>query len=93
MMITTTRMGCPTRAALCHARVLNQMKHFVKTAAGISTEFIQACSQLNLGGARQGNGGGPISWHSHMEPILLAYSKLNQGFSFEDPTQVLKFIQ
>ena len=93
MTVSSERMGCPDEVALCLARVLNQMKHHAQTANGISEAFIQACARLNLGGAGQGNGGGPISWHSHMEPLLLAYTKLNAGFSFEDPTQLLQFVQ
>ena len=80
MTVTTRRMGCPKAAALCHAKVLNQMKHFVKTANGISQDFIQASAQLPLAGCGQGNWGGPISWHAHMEPLLEAYSKYNAGF-------------
>mmetsp|Transcript_636 Transcript_636/g.588 ORF Transcript_636/g.588 Transcript_636/m.588 type:complete len:111 (-) Transcript_636:724-1056(-) len=86
-------MGCPDEVALCLARVLNQMKHHFQTTNGISEAFIQACKILNIGGAGQGNAGGAVSWHSHMESLLLAYTKLNSGFSFEDPTQVLQCVQ
>jgi hypothetical protein len=75
MTVTTRRMGCPKQAALCHARVLNNMRHFIKTANGISTDFIQASDSLPLSGCGQGNGGGPISWHAHMEPLIIAYAK------------------
>ena len=91
--ITTRRMGCPKEFALCHARVQNQMKHFVKTKAGVSKEYFQASALLNIGGLGQGNGGGPISWHSHMEPLLQAYAQDNPGFSFTDPTSTLSFLQ
>ena len=91
--ITTRRMGCPKEFALCHARVQNQMKHYIKTKAGVSPAFFQASPSLNIGGLGQGNGGGPISWHCHMEPLLEAYSKDNPGFSFTDPTGMLCFLQ
>ena len=58
MTVTTRRMGCPKEAALCHVRVLTKMKHFIKTANGTSTEFIQASESLPLSGCGQGNGGG-----------------------------------
>ena len=61
MTLTTTRMGCPKQAALCHAGVLDTMKHLIKTANGISTDFIQASDSLPLSGCGQGNGGGSIS--------------------------------
>ena len=59
--ITTRHMGCPKSFALCHARVQNTMKHFVKTTAGTLKEYFQASALLNIGGLGQGNGGGPIS--------------------------------
>ena len=69
------------------------MKHFIKTANGVSQEYIQASDELPLAGCGQDNCGGPISWHAHMEPLLMAYSKDNKGFSFEDPAQLIKFLQ
>lgn len=40
MTIKEECMGYPDEVALCHARVLNQTKHFVQTEAGISEDFI-----------------------------------------------------
>ena len=91
--LTIRRMGCPKEFALCHARVQNQMKHYIKAKSRVSSEYFQASPTLDIGGLGQGNGGGPICWHSHMEPLLEAYTKDNPGFSFQDPTQVHKFIQ
>ena len=69
------------------------MRHFIKTANGISTDFIQASDSLPLSGCGQGNGGGPISWHAHMEPLIIAYAKDSRGFSFKDPGHLLHFLQ
>ena len=69
------------------------MKHFVKTANGISEDYIEASDSLPLSGSGEGNGGGPICWHAHMEPLLQAYAANNPGFSFEDPAQAIHFIQ
>ena len=93
MIVTTRRMSCPKEAALCHAKVLNQMKHFIKTAMGVSENCIQASPTVPLAGCGQNNGGRPISWHAHMEPLLAAYSNDNPGFSFEDPAQAIIFLQ
>ena len=30
---------------------------------------------------------------THMEPLLIAYSRENPGFSFKDPTHTIKFSQ
>ena len=91
MTIATRRMECPKEAALCHTKVVNNMKHFIKTDNGISKQFIQASTALPLSRCEQGNGGGPISWHTHMEPLIQAYYKANKGFSFQDPAQLIKF--
>ena len=48
MDITTRRMGYPKAAALCHAQVLNQIKHFIKTVNGISQDYIQASDEIPL---------------------------------------------
>ena len=42
--ITTRRMGCPKAFVLCHARVQNQMKHFIKTKTGVSTHLLTLAS-------------------------------------------------
>ena len=93
MNITARRMGCSKEVFLCHSRVLNQTKYFVKTVNGISDAYIAASDSLPLSGSGQGNRGGPIYWHAHMEPLLKAYEADNKGFSFEDPAQVIHFIQ
>ena len=46
-----------------------------------------------MDGRGQGNEGGHISWYAHMEPLLQAYFEENQCFSFEDPAQLIKFLQ
>ena len=69
------------------------MKHFIKTVNGISKEFIQASESAPLSGCGQGNGGGPISWHAHMEPLIQAYAKDNRGFSFQDSAHLISFLQ
>ena len=38
--ISTRKMGCPKKVAICHSKVLNQMQHFFKTKFGISEGFI-----------------------------------------------------
>ena len=77
MIIATRRMGCPKEATLCHTKVLNHMKHFIKTANDIA----EASPAIPLSGCGQGNGCGPISWHVYMGPLIKAYVKYNKAFS------------
>ena len=71
--ITTRRMGLPAEHAICHARVLRQMRHQIRTGFGISEDYIEWSEEENIGGIGQGNGGGPPSWHSHMLLLEIAY--------------------
>ena len=62
MTIVTRRMGRPKAAALCHTKVLNSVKHFIKTANGISKESIQASPALPLSGKYHLGGKICFSW-------------------------------
>ena len=46
--ITTRRVESPKEFALWHARVQNQMEHYVKTKAGVSTDFFRILHILIL---------------------------------------------
>ena len=64
--VTTRRMGLPRNVAVCHAKTLRNMEHHVRTSFGISEDTLKWCKKSNPGGLGQGNGGGCVSWHSHM---------------------------
>ena len=67
--IAIYRTDLPKNVAICHARVLREMEHVLWTGFGISKGSIKWDETANLGGIEQGNGAGPISWHSHMPPL------------------------
>ena len=92
--ITTRRMGLPKGHAVCHAKVLRLMKHRIRTGFGISEESIFWTEFQNLGGIGQGNGAGPISWHSHCLVLVIAYKIMtNERVVFTNPDSSKKFIQ
>ena len=83
----------PYRGGIMSCSGVKSDEALCKKKVGISDKFIESSSTLNLGGSGQGNRGGAIYWHSHMEPLLLVYSKENKGFSFQDPIEVFNSIQ
>ena len=45
----------------------------MRTSFGISEDILQWCHKSNPGGLGQGNGGGCVSWHSHILLLEKAY--------------------
>ena len=90
--ITTRRIGLPKGPAVCHALALRLMKHFIRTGYGISELYILWSLTQNLGGLGQGNGAGPISWHSHMLPLIKAYEDMvGDAVTFVSPDKTRNF--
>ena len=56
--VTTRRAGLSKEEAICHARALRKMKHFLRTGFGVSAEHLVWDILNNPGGLGQGNGGG-----------------------------------
>jgi hypothetical protein len=85
--------GCSPSIMRCHTQVQKKMKHYVKTAAGVSQGFIMfsptiAIIQIALGllifqgpigGIGQGGGGGPILWLLVSTIMIRALRKLCSG--------------
>ena len=62
------------------------MKHYIRTGYGISELYIMWTITQNLGGLGQGNGAGPVSWHSHMLPLIKAYKSLvDDSVQYKNP--------
>jgi hypothetical protein len=84
--------GCSKSIMRCHTLAQRNMKHYVKTAAGVSTSYIKfsptyAISFLMgfvilqglIGGIGQGGGGGPILWLLVSTIMIQALRKLSKG--------------
>ena len=84
--ITTCRMGSPRNIAICHARTLREMEHVLMTGFGISEGSIKWDEKANSGGIGQGNGTGPVSFHSHMLPLEQVYEEeTGQRVDYKNP--------
>ena len=90
--IATRRLGYPKAAALYHVKLLFQMHNYSRTAFGVSEEYLQNTPVINLGDV-QGKVQGPITWNTHTEPLLVAYSQAVRGFKFIDISHSLQFHQ
>ena len=92
--ITTRRMGLPKNIAICHARTLRQMEHMLRTGFGVSAGSIKWDATTNPGGIGQGNGAGPVSFHSHMLPLEQAYEEeTGQHVEYSNPDSTRLFSQ
>ena len=69
--IALRRIGCPKSVASCHSRTITHMVHRILTAHGVSHSAITNSPSLRLGDTGQGSAGSGVSWHCHMEPLLL----------------------
>jgi hypothetical protein len=75
-MIAALRLGMPRSAARMHSSVLLQMKYFVKTAHGISSEFYRVLHDYLLYGTGQGSGASPSIWLSLVIVLLTSLTIL-----------------
>ena len=89
--------GCDRSMMRCHTETQKRMKHYVRTAAGVSEGFIQfnATTMITLltlgltifhgliGGIGQGGGGGPILWLMVSVIMIEALRKLCTGATME----------
>ena len=92
------RIGCPDPIAKMHTILQQQMKHYVKTAMGISKGFIKFGKETQriegrgiilillglIGGIGQGGGGSPIIWMAVLMIMLAAYKINNEGTEMKD---------
>jgi hypothetical protein len=75
-MIAAMRLGMPRSAARFHARVLANIKYFVKTKHGLSDAFYRACREFLLFGTGQGSGASPSVWLTLSICLLSALTAL-----------------
>lgn len=90
--MSTRRTGLPKPVAACHAKNLHLMEYHTRTTFGISEEYLKWCEATNPGGLRQPNGGGCVSWHSHMLVSENLYKKSTEYmvvYSNTDKTKIL----
>ena len=85
--------GCTRPMMRCHTEVQKRMKHYIRTAAGVSQGYIafHATNSVNsdtlgrlillgiIGGIGQGGGGGPILWLLVSIIMIKALRKLCRG--------------
>ena len=95
--IAAVGSGCDRSIMRCHTETQKRMKHYVRTAAGVSEGFIQfnSITMITLltfgltvfhgliGGIGQGGGGGPILWLMVSVIMIEALRKLCTGATME----------
>jgi hypothetical protein len=89
-MIAALHLRMPCGAVRMHAKVLANMKYYVKTAHGISYAFYRAVKEFLLFGTGQGSGASPSVWLTLVVCLLFALTALaTVAMAFADPWQEL----
>ena len=87
-MIAALRLRMPRGPVQMHAKCLANMKYYVKTAHGISTDFYRAVKNFLLFGTGQGSGASPSVWLTLVICLLFALTALaTVAMTFVDPWQ------
>ena len=87
------RVGCPRSITRAHTKIQQSMKHFVKTATGVSIGWIQYGKENKkkvrngtilllmglIGGIGQGGGASPLIWMSVLLIMMGAYKQTQLG--------------
>eukprot|EP00957_Ditylum_brightwellii_P029567 2234119-Ditylum_brightwellii.AAC.1 len=68
-------LGLPQSAAICSVEINKQMKHYVQTNAGESTNFYQYSEAYMKGGEGQGKTSSPPNWLFQSSTLLKSLEK------------------
>jgi hypothetical protein len=71
--------GCPGEAVNMHATTLQNAKYFLKTKAGLSTNFYKHSKNTPVYGNGQGTGDSPSQWCQQSTMLFELYSNMNEG--------------
>ena len=96
--ISLVRLGCPKSIARAHTIAQRCMKHYIKTATGVSEGYIKFDRVKKrkirngvilvltglIGGVGQGGGASPIIWMAILIILLNAYKKTQVGATIVD---------
>jgi len=82
--------GVPTAAAESMLTTIQEMKFFLRTGFGDSTEFASSTVAIKTQGLCQGNGAAPAGWAAVSICILNAHKKKGHGAHFLCPITKLK---
>ena len=102
--IAVRKIGCPKEIAKTNSITLKNMKHHIKTAAGISKGYIKYNEEEKtvivdgfitmimglVGGSGQGGGASPIIWLAILTIMLQVYKETNDGVDITNPETGLK---
>ena len=80
------RMGVPTKAIEGMLQTIQEMRHHIKTAFGISELYYGSSrNRVPLQGIPQGHGAAPTGWALLSTPVIEAMRTKNLGFKFATP--------
>jgi hypothetical protein len=87
------RMGVPEGLLRLQEEVLLNVKHYLKTAFGITTESYTSDSSSQIFGVGQGSKAGPVSWARVSSLLFQAQEILGQGVQFTYPDRRIQHVR
>jgi hypothetical protein len=88
-MIASQSQGMPADACAIHGQAIRSMRHFIKTALGVSEDHFESTDQQRLFGSGQGSGGSTTLWLVLFVAISKALEGYMVGLQFCSPNRQL----
>jgi hypothetical protein len=85
-------MGVPVEGAVAMLEAIQDMKYFLRTAYGDSSNFANSKIEVKYQGLCQGNGAAPAGWAVISITILRAHKRRGHGATFVCPVTQLQFV-
>jgi hypothetical protein len=85
-------MGVPLEGVEAMLEAIHDMKYFLHTAYGDSTNFANSKIEVKYQGLCQGNGAAPAGWAVISITVVRAHKKKGHGATFVCPISKLKFV-
>ena len=85
-------MGVPLEGVEAMLEAIQEMKYFLRTAYGDSTNFANSKIEVKYQGLCQGNGAAPAGWAVISITVVCAHKKKGHGATFVCPISKLKFV-
>ena len=86
-MLNSLKFGVPDQVCTLHARNLNNIKYYIKTALGTSTKSYQSTEESKIYGQRQGAGSSGTSWTFISVPMMSTLEQSTLGCKIISPNK------
>ena len=89
-MLNSRIFGVPDQECTLRVRILNNTKHYLKTALGASTKSYQSTEESKIYGQGQGSGSSGTSWTFTSVPMMTSLEKISLGCKIISPNKKIR---